>query len=66
MHLLRVRKTVNVLEWGLPWALQTMGTWSMFSEVRALAGKLAFNHVLGAVEASLLSVRGADGGVQSC
>ena len=34
--------------------------------MRAMEGKLADNHGLGAVEASLLSVRGADGDVQGC
>ena len=70
MHLLGVRTRVNVLEWGLPLAVQTMGVVDVLGEesvkVRAIVGKLAVNDGVGAIEASLLSVRGADGDVQGC
>ena len=61
MHLLGVRKRVNVLEWGLPLALQTMGVVDVLGEegvkVTAIVGKLAVNDGLGAIKASLLRSR---------
>ena len=61
MHLLRVRKTVNVSGWGLPCTLQAAGTWSMLWERRsvqvgAAVGEVVVYHCLGAVKARVLRV----------